>query len=67
MLWYASMTDAGTGKGASVTKAVPWNVISYLGRFSVPIVFGGVIGLAVNIVSRDISFALIIGVFVTGL
>ncbi len=61
------MTDAGTGKGASVTKAVPWNVISYLGRLSVLGAFGGVIGLAVNTVSRDMPFALIIGVFAIGL
>lgn len=61
------MTDAGTGKGTSVTKAVPWNVISYLGRLSVLEAFGGVIGLAVDIVFRDISSALIIGVLVIGL
>ncbi len=61
------MTDAGTGKGTSVTKAVPWNVISYLGRLSVLEASGGVIGLAVNTVFRDMPFALIKGVFAIGL
>ncbi len=45
----ALLAYAGTREGASVTKAISGNVLSYLDRLSVHIVFGGIIGLSVNI------------------
>ncbi len=66
ILRYALMAYTGTGEGASVTKTIPWDVIFHLGRLSVRIVFGCVIGLAVNIIFRHISAALIISMVALG-
>lgn len=61
-----SLADAGPRKGASVAKTVPWNAISQLDRLAVPIVLGGVIGLAVNISFGHMSVGLIISMHVVG-
>ena len=34
------MANTGTREGASVTKTIPWNVLSYLDGLSVHVVFG---------------------------
>ena len=62
----ASMAYERTREGASVTIAIPWDVISYLARLAVHIDFWGGFGLAVDMRFRHISVALIISLLVIG-
>ena len=55
ILRYSLLAYTRTREGASVTKTIPWNAISYLDRLSVHILFGGICGSAVKMSFRHMS------------